>query len=198
MSDNLAGFRSFVLNKFPNIDRQQLQRLDKFVESKQLTPKEKETRDDLSNLESLAKQIKTKAESGKNVSGIGTGALAETISRTPILNLLGQGFTERIDELRSLASQLSAEISFGQAGKAFTETEKALLAGQTPVLDVRRDRPGIVGWLPGFEERGTTGAVLDDERRLVTKMNLLLDAIERKRKGETIEGFPDFTIEEIE
>ena len=193
MPNNIAGFRSFVLKRFPNIDSSQLQRLDKFVESKQLTSAEKKATDKLSNLEFLANQIKAKATEKRNVSGLGTGGPAELLSQ------LGTGgkFVQNVDELRSLASQVAAEIGFGEAGKQFTEPEKALLTGQIPQIDVREKRPGWLGSVLGLKG-GTMGAVMDDEKRLVVKMNKILEAIQRKRGGETIDSFTEFTIEELE
>lgn len=172
-----------------------------------LSDEEKAKQNALNSLERLATEIKAMAQSGKNVSGMGTGRFKEEIARgkdSPIIGglykfLFDRGsFTQDVDKLRSLASHLTSQVAFGEGGKAFTETEKSLLAGKIPDLDVRRDRPGLLGLIPGFEERGVTGAVLDTEEELVTKMDQLLWAIAQKRAGREFTSIPDFGAEDVE
>lgn len=168
--------------------------------------KQQEAQDQLTNLESVAKEIKTMAESGKNVSGRFTGKGKESLAalREIIPVAPGGEFIERVDRLRSLASQLSAELAFGQGGKAFTETEKALIQGQIPELDVAETKNqnflfNLLGIDPG--KKGVTGSVLDTEEELINKMNVILEQIEKKRKTSKTSKFPTiggYEIEQIE
>ena len=167
--------------------------------------KEAEAKAELDDLEALAKAIKEKAQSGKNVSGAFTGKSKERLAglREILPFVPGGDFIKDVGEMRSLASQLAAEIGFGEAGKSFTETEKSMLQGQIPELDVAEEKNQnflfrLLGIQPG--KKGVTGAVLDTEEELIIKMDAILDTIERKRKGETIRGFPKvegYTIEEM-
>lgn len=171
---------------------------------------------ELDMLETLAKEIIKSTETGENVSGRFTGGAKEKEAdiRELLPNILGLKDTEayqkrgdrikNIDTLRSQASMLAAQVAFGEAGKAFTETERALLAGQIPNLD--REKPTNTNFLfkmlgKDVGTKGVEGAVLDTEEELNNKMQNLLWAIDQKRQGKEITGFPKsgaFTIEEVE
>lgn len=143
--------------------------------------KEKEV--ELNEIESLARSIINQSQSGKNVSGLATG----TLPNLGLVQKIAPGWTGDVTKMRSLASQLTAARAFGEGGKSFTETERALLSGQLPRIEEVTPRRGIRGAIFGGY-KGQEGQVLDTEKQLAEKMEELLGMVERKRESYGIGG----------
>jgi hypothetical protein len=89
--------------------------------------------------------------------------------------LTGQAYK---DALNSASSQLRAQIGFGQAGKAFTGPEMAILGGQMPVVKVREQSllDKMTGNVPPQQ-----GEVTDDVKTLKRKAIIARDLAQGKK-----------------